>query len=152
VTRVDDPDRLGRVRVSLPTLGDIETEWMGVLATAAGKKGLVALPDVGDQVLVLFSAEDPAQGLVLGGLYGSNTPADWGIEDGSIQRYSFLTPGGQKVGLDDSRQLLRLENSEGSFVELSPDKVRIHSQTDLEIEAPGRSVVLRGKTVDFQRV
>ncbi|HEY6292465.1 MAG TPA: phage baseplate assembly protein V [Terriglobia bacterium] len=151
VTRVDDPDHRGRVRVSLPTLGNMETEWMGVLATAAGRKGLVALPDVGDHVLVLFNAEDPAQGLVVGGLYGANVPSDWGIEGGSVQRYTFLTPGGQKLGLDDSRKLLRLENSNGSYLELGPEKVMLHSQADLEIEAPGRSVVIRGTAVDFQK-
>ncbi|HXJ93702.1 MAG TPA: phage baseplate assembly protein V [Terriglobia bacterium] len=151
VTRVDDPEHLGRIRVSLPTHGDVETEWISVLATAAGSKGLVALPDVGDHVLLLFQGEDPGQALVIGGLYGAKAPADWGIESGSVQRYSFLTPAGQKLGLDDSRRLVRLENSDGSYVELSPDKVRLHSQVDLEIEAPGRSVVVRGKTVDFQK-
>jgi len=151
VARVDDPDRMGRVRVSLPAFGNVETDWIGVLATAAGRKGLVALPDVGDHVLVLYGADDPAQGLVVGGLYGVNAPADWGIEGGSIQRFTFLTPGGQKLALDDSRKQLRLENSDGSYIELSPEKVRLHSQTDLEIEAPGHSVVVRGNTVDFQR-
>ena len=151
VTRVDDPEHRGRVRVSLPTHGNVETEWIGVLGTAAGKKGLVALPDVGDHVLLLFQGEDPGQGLVIGGLYGAEVPADWGIEGGSVQRYTFLTPAGQKLGLDDSRKLVRLENSNGSYVELSPEKVRLHSQADLEIEAPGRALVLRGKTVDFQK-
>jgi len=151
VTRVDDPDGLGRVRVSLPMHADVETEWVGVLAPAAGKKGLVALPDVGDHVLVLFNGEDPAQGLVVGGLYGSAVPPDWGIEGGSVRRFTFLTPGGQKLGLDDSRKLLRLENSDGSYLELTPGKVRLHSQADLEIEAPGRAVVVRGSTIDFQK-
>src|SRR5262249_11235257 len=35
VTNVDDPDRLGRVRLKLPTLGDIETDWMGGIAAGA---------------------------------------------------------------------------------------------------------------------
>lgn len=152
VTRIDDPDSLGRVRVSLPSLGNVETEWMAVLAHGAGKgKGLVALPEIGDQVLVLFVREDPAQGIVLGGLYGTNAPPDWGLEGGSVQRYEFLTRGGQKLRLDDSRNLLRIENSDGSYVEMSPEKVRLHANVDLEIEAPGRAVVLRGSTVDFQK-
>jgi phage baseplate assembly protein V len=152
VTRVDDPENLGRVRVSLPALGNVETEWMAVLATAAGSaKGIVALPEVGDQVLVLLPRQDPAQGIILGGLYGRNVPPDWGVEGGAVQRYTFLTRGGQKLRLDDPRKLIRLENSDGSYIELGPEKVRLHSQADLEVEAPGRSVVLRGSTVDFQK-
>jgi len=152
VTRIDDPARLGRVRVSLPALGDVETDWMGVLAAAGGSgKGLVALPEVADQVLVLLVGEDPAQGIVLGGLYGTNSPPDWGVEGGAVQRYEFLTRGGQRLRFDDSRKLVRIENSDGSYIEMSPQKARLHSQVDLEIEAPGRAVVLRGSTVDFQK-
>lgn len=58
VTRVDDPERLGRVRVALPSIGEVETEWMGVVAAGAGSgKGFAVLPDIGDQVLVLFLGE-----------------------------------------------------------------------------------------------
>jgi phage baseplate assembly protein V len=152
VTAVNDPDNLGRVQASLPAYGNVETDWMPVLATGAGsKKGLVALPDVGDQVLVLCLGEDPAEGIALGGLYGTNAPPDWGVQGGTVRRYSFSTPGGQAIRLDDSGRLVRLENSDGSYIELSPGKVKLHSQADLEVEAPGRSVVFRGNSVDFQK-
>jgi phage baseplate assembly protein gpV len=152
VTQLDDPERLGRVRVSLPAYGDLETDWLGVLAAGAGAgKGLVALPDVGDQVLVLFAHEDTAQGVVLGGLYGVAGPPDAGLEDGAVRRYTLLTPGGQRLRLDDDRQLVRIENSDGSYLELAPDRVRLHARRDLEIEAPGRAVVIRGQSIDFER-
>jgi phage protein D/phage baseplate assembly protein gpV len=152
VTRVDDPERLGRVQVTLPALGAVETGWMGVLAAGAGSgKGFVALPDVGDQVLVLLIDSDPSQGVVLGGLYGTASPGDYGVEGTSVRRYSLATPGGQKLRLDDSGSLVRLENSGGSFIELTPEKVSLHSMVDLEIEAPGQAVVISGKTVDFRK-
>jgi phage protein D/phage baseplate assembly protein gpV len=152
VTRIDDPDGLGRVRVKLPTYGDLETEWMGVLTPGAGAgKGLVTLPDVDDQVLVLFAQGDPASGVVLGGLYGLGAPPDSGLEEGVIARYTLLTPGRQRVQLDDSRKLLRVENSEGSYVELAPGRMVLHAETDLLIEAPGRRVVIQGQAIDFQR-
>jgi phage baseplate assembly protein gpV/phage protein D len=152
VTRIDDPDQLGRVRVRLPTYGDLETEWMGVLTPGAGAgKGLVTLPDVDDQVLVLFPQGDPASAVVLGGLYGTGAPPDSGLVEGVVARYTLLTPGGQRVQLDDARKLLRLENSEGSYVELTPGRVVLHAETDLLIEAPGRSIVVQGQAIDFQR-
>lgn len=152
VTRVDDPEGLGRVQASLPTCGDLETDWMCILSAGAGAgKGLMALPDASDQVLVLCSAENPAVGFVLGGLYGSGGWPDTGIESGAVARYTLLTPGGQRVRLDDSRKAIRLENSAGSFVELLPDKVTVHANTDLLIEAPGRSIMIEANRVDFRR-
>lgn len=152
VTSVEDPDKLGRVRTSLPTLGKIETDWLAVMAPGAGAgKGFVFLPDVGDQVLVLFVGGEIAQGIVLGGLYGTSGAGDYGVEGASIRRFTLATPGGQKIRLDDTGESIRLENKGGSFVEFSPQKARLHSVVDLEIEAPGHGVVITGKTIDFRQ-
>jgi phage protein D/phage baseplate assembly protein gpV len=152
VTRVDDPENLGRVQVLLPTYENVETDWMGVLTAGAGSgKGIVALPDTGDQVLVLFPHGDPAHGVVLGGLYGVNGPPDGGVEEREVRRYTFLTPGGQRVRLDDSRKSVRLENAAGSYLDLSPEKVLLHAGIGLEIEAPGQTVTIRGHSINFER-
>lgn len=152
VTQIDDPEHLGRVRVSLPTYGEIETDWIPLLSTGAGaKKGLMIFPEIGDHVLVLLAHEDPGQGVVLGNLYVAEKPPDVGLEGGSIQRYTLLTPGGQRVQLDDGQKMIRLENSDGSYYELTGQKVRLHAKVDLEIEAPGQRVVIRGKNIDFER-
>jgi hypothetical protein len=73
------------------------------------------------------------------------------VEGSSIRRYTFATPGGQKIRLDDTGQSIRIENKGGSFVDMSPTKVQLHSAVNLEIEAPGREVVITGKTIDFRR-
>jgi uncharacterized protein involved in type VI secretion and phage assembly len=152
VTRVDDPEGIGRVRVSLPAYQDVETEWMHVLAAGAGRdKGLMILPDVGDRVLVLFSHGDPGQGVVLGALYGMQGPHDSGVEGTAVRRYTLLTPGGQEIELDDARDRIRLADSTGSYVELTPERVYLHAAVDLEMEAPGRSVTIRGDRIDFER-
>lgn len=152
VTNVDDPENLGRVRASLPALGDIETDWMQVMAPGAGAgKGFVFLPDVDDQVLVLLVGGEVSQGIVLGGLYGAKGAADFGVEGSSIRRFTLATPGGQKIKLDDIGESIRLENKGGSFLEISPEKALLHSVVDLQIEAPGRGVVIAGKTIDFRQ-
>lgn len=169
VTQSNDPDGLGRVRVCFPTYNDIESDWLEVLCAGAGKhKGLVALPDVDDTVLVIFLNNDPAQAVVLGGLYGENGPPDDGVEGAEIKRYTFVTPGGQRLQLDDAEQTLRAQNSEGSefelapgkatlrirngsHIELSEDLLKLHADTALEIEAPGNSIVIRASSIDFDR-
>jgi phage protein D/phage baseplate assembly protein gpV len=152
VTSVDDPDGRGRVRVSFPAHGDVESDWLGVVVPGAGSdRGFVALPDVGDHVLVAFAHEDPATGVVVGGLYGAGGPPDPGVADAAVKRFSMRTSGGQHITLDDENQKLRLEDVTGSSVELSPDHVTVHAAVDLTIEAPGRAVVVRAKSVDFEQ-
>ena len=151
VTKIDDPEKLGRVKVSLPAFGDVETDWMEVLSAGGGEgKGLLMIPDVGDRVLALCADGDPAQGVVLGGLFGPKGLPEDALDGGAVRRFTLLSRGGQLIRLDDSDRSLRLENSEGSFVELLPDKVKLHAATDLEIEAPGNAIVIRGAKVDFQ--
>ncbi len=152
VTQVADPQRLGRVRVSYPSLSQVESGWMQVMSPAAGvNKGLVALPDIDDHVLVLCLNQNPTRGIVLGGIYGPYAPYADGVDNDAITRYSLRTPNGQLVQLDDSARQIRIENSEGSYVEMEPDGVRLYATTDLEIAAPGRAIVIKGDSIDFQR-
>ena len=152
VSRVDDPDGKGRVRATLPAHGGVETDWMQVLAVGGGSgKGLMLLPDVGDTVLLALGGEDPARGVVVGGLYGAGGPPDAGVEGGAVRRYTLLTPGGHTLRLDDEGRTLRLEDGTGSYVEMAPGGVRLHSKGALDIEAPGQDVVIRGRSIDFRR-
>ena len=170
VNDVADPAGLGRVRVTLPGFADVLSAWLEVLLPAAGRdKGIIALPDVGDHVLVLFADGDPAQGVVLGGLYGEQTPPDdAGVMAGAVKQYVLRTPAGQRVCLDDDARSVRIENEGGEFVEMNPDglqagdrngsllsleagQVRLHAATDLDIAAPGRAITIRGRSIDFER-
>jgi phage baseplate assembly protein V len=151
VTNVDDPDEHGRVKVSLPSCGELETDWMQVLLPAAGRdKGVIAMPDVDDRVLVLFVGGEASHGVVLGGLYGPGSPPDSGVDGGRTRRFTFCTPGGQRLCLDDRRRLARLENSDGSYLQFSPDAVELHASCDLRIDAPGRSIEISGAAIDFR--
>lgn len=169
VSRVNDPDEMGRIRVVLPNYGDVESGWFNVVMPGAGPgKGIVALPDIDDQVLVLLMDGDPAQGLVLGGLYGVTGPPDAGVENGAVRRYTLRTPGGLRVCLDDETNTIKFENGEGDRVELSPktvfvgdsrkslielaaERCRIVSMANLDISAPGKRVTISGQSIDFER-
>lgn len=151
VTSIHDPEQMGRVRVSLPAMDDVETEWMEVLAIGAGSgKGFVNLPDRGDKVVVLFPRGDLGSGLILGGLYGTEGPGDYGVED-KIVRYALLTPGGSKLRFDDSRKSLRVEDVTGSYMEFTPGGATLHAAVDLRVEAPGRTMTISAKQIDFRR-
>ncbi|NTX56485.1 hypothetical protein, partial [Myxococcus sp. CA039A] len=83
--------------------------------------------------------------------YGGGGPPDAGVEGGSVRRYTLLTTGGHRLKLDDESRTLRLEDGTGSYLELSPKGVRLHSKVAMELEAPGQDVVIRGRSIDFRR-
>jgi uncharacterized protein involved in type VI secretion and phage assembly len=150
VTAVADPEKRGRVRVSLPAHGDPDIGWLAVLCLGAGAgRGLVLLPDVGDPVLVALPHGFNGEGIVLGSLYGAESPPDSGVEGESVRRWSLHTADGQSIVVDDAAHSIRLADRGGSLVELTPDLVRLHANTDLTIEAPGHAVTVRAATVDF---
>jgi phage baseplate assembly protein gpV/phage protein D len=151
VTSVDDPDRLGRVEVRLPTFGDIDCGWIGVVSVAAGSgKGIVALPDVDDHVLVLLAHEDPGRAVVLGGLFGAAGPVDAGVEGGAVRRYTLKTSGGHVIRLDDEKHTIHIEDSTGSYIEFSPDVLTIHSKVNVVIDASGHKVTIKAQSIDME--
>lgn len=149
VTDVADPYRLGRVKVTLPAHGDADVGWLGVLCPGAGDgRGIVALPDRGDTVLVALP-HGPEAGFVLGSLYGAVRPPDAGVHEGGVRRWSLRTGGGQSVVLDDVKRTLTLSNKSGSAVRLAPGKVTLHAAADLDITAPGRTITIKADAVEF---
>lgn len=151
VTSVDDPDHLGRVKLALPTYDDVETEWLPVVTAGAGAaKGFVAIPDVDDSVLAVFPRGEPGLGFVIGSLFRDAHP-DPGIDGGRVKRFSFLTPGGNKLQMDDTRGAIRIENKQGSFVEMLPDRMHLHAASDLVVEAPAKTITIRGHFINFER-
>jgi hypothetical protein len=99
----------------------------------------------------MAGGDDPGRGIVLGGLYGARGMPDSGVAGPGARRFTLLTPGGQQAVLDDAGRRVRLEDSQGSYVELAPGLFRLHAAVDLEIEAPGRSIKIRGQAIDFER-
>jgi phage baseplate assembly protein gpV len=151
VLAIDDPDGLGRCRVKLGGFGDAETGWLQVLVPGAGAaKGLAALPDPEDAVLVLFPEGDPARGFVLGGLYGEKRlPRGLGVK--AARPFVLRTAGGQGLELGASAALARLSTKSGSLLELLPSRARLAAATDLVIEAPGRTITIRADAIKLER-
>jgi len=151
VIDTDDPDGRARVKARFPVLGDSQSSWMPVLSIGAGaSKGFSILPEPGDQVLVLFPDGDPARGIVLGGLYGSETAPGERPPEGA-RAFVLQSPSGPKVTLDSCEKLMRLESGAGDLLEIRPDGTLLRAMQDMTIEAPGRTVKIRAAHVEFEQ-
>lgn len=152
VEHLDDPEELARVKVSLPAYGGVLSDWMPVLFMGAGSgKGFIALPEIGDRVLVVAPDGDPGTGVVLGSLYGTTAPHDSGIQDGAVRRYTLRTSTGLQIQLDDEGRALKLQDPTGNKLELTPELFSLTSAVDFHIDAPGKAIVIAAKTVDFKK-
>lgn len=115
VTNNNDPEGLGRVRVSYPALSDeLEGAWARIARVSAGKeRGLAMQPVVGEEVLVGFEHDDTRRPYVLGSLFN-------GIDK----------PG------DDL-----LQSNDGSFALRSDEQVLIESKQDMTFKTGANVVV-----------
>ena len=152
VSDVDDPDDHGRVRVRLPAFENLEVGWLAVIVPGGGSdKGMCALPDREDVVVVMFPREDLAHGFVLGGLYGTGPLPQPLSAKPRVRGFALRTGRGQTVHLDDDGDRVRVEDATGSFIELSPTALVVEAAVDLRIRAPGKTVLIAADRIDFER-
>jgi uncharacterized protein involved in type VI secretion and phage assembly len=151
VKDVQDPEQLGRIKVSIPSVFGDDSADLQTWARPCFPVGHFFVPDVDDRVWVAFEHGDPSAPVWLGQWYATGgTPPEAGATP-PVRRV-IRTASGHRVLLDDtagSEQLL-LEDAAGSRIELSADGVLVHAAGNLTIEAPGATIVLKAASVDVQ--
>ena len=161
VVSIDDPLSLNRVQVRLISYADTDGQdlplWARVVCPFAGNdRGAFLMPDVDDEVLVLFQQGDPRYPLVLGGLWsGANAaPASIGASGNVVKRIrskngiqitledqqgqetlTLETPGGQVVTLKDGPGAITLEDSNGNSVRLETSGISVQASSTVKVQA-----------------
>lgn len=162
VIDIVDPDNQGRVKIKLPWSPDSNGAgyevWARLATLMAGdNRGSWFIPDVDDEVLVVFEAGDPRRPYVIGGLWnGQDAPPESmdsggennvktvrsrngvkiSLDDSDGQESLLLeTPGGQKVTLKDGPGGIELVDSNGNSIKLEPDGVTVASSAKVTVNA-----------------
>jgi uncharacterized protein involved in type VI secretion and phage assembly len=160
VKDIKDPDGQGRVKVSLPWSpdgkGGAYEAWARLATLMAGNnRGTWFIPDVNDEVLVLFVAGDPRQPTVVGGYWNGRDSAHESMDgaaknaiksirsrngvkvtlddtDGQ-ERMVLETPGGQKVTLKDGPGSVEIIDSNGNSVKLEAAGITVSASAKVTI-------------------
>ncbi|MGE0796579.1 MAG: phage baseplate assembly protein V [Acidimicrobiia bacterium] len=162
VTDVGDPDGQGRVRVRLPWSpdpgGSAYEAWARLATLMAGDgRGSWFVPDVDDEVLVVFEGGDPRRPYVVGALWnGVDTPPGTMDAAGANQlkllrsrsgvtvtfddsdgreRLVLETPGGQTVVLEDGPAAVTVRDSAGNSARFDSAGVTVSSQAKVTVNA-----------------
>lgn len=162
VADIKDPDGQGRVKVTLPWSPDTDgaryEAWARVATLMGGNnRGSWFIPDVNDEVLIVFEGGDPRRPYVLGGLWnGSDSPPE--SMDGAGNNYKKIlrsrngvkitlddndgrescvveTPGGQKITLKDGPGTVEIVDSNGNSVKLEASGITVNASAKVTINA-----------------
>ncbi len=156
VTDNADPKTQGRVKVKFPWLSDdYASTWARVAYPGAGdQRGIVAIPEVNDEVLVAFEHGDPEFPYVLGGMFNGKdkVPPGATVEDGVVTRRVIRTKAGHAITLidksgaeainivsADSKLMISFDQANGDLkiVNSASGKVKVTASGDLELNADG---------------
>ena len=161
VTNVQDPQGLGRVRITLPWSEGASAAyeiWARLAVPMAGhQRGLWLVPDVGDEVVVAFQGGDPSSPVVIGSLWnGKDAPPESmdgaGRNDRKVlcsrngvritlddqegrERFQVETPGGQTLVLEDGPGEVTIADQNGNSIKLTTGGVKVVASARVEVAA-----------------
>jgi phage protein D len=105
VTALGDDGHKGLVKVKIPGLDDdLELIWGRFVVPGGGGdngRGLVVLPEIGDDVLVGFEHGDVHRPIVIGGLYRTGKQGDWDVQAGKVVKRRLITRAGHVFSIGD---------------------------------------------------
>lgn len=175
VVDVRDPDGQGRVQVTLPWAADTggaRYEAWARLATLMGgaNRGSWFVPDVDDEVLVMFEGGDVRRPYVVGGLWnGSDAPPasmdGAGRNDRKVlrsrngvqvtlddadgqERFVCETPGGQRITLRDGPGSVEIVDANGNSVKLEAAGITVTASAKVTVNASQVAISAGLVTVD----
>jgi uncharacterized protein involved in type VI secretion and phage assembly len=157
VVAVKDPDGRNRIQVRVYGVDGIADQdgavWARVAVPFAGSsRGAFFIPDVGDEVLVMYLSGDARFPVVVGGLWNGSdqAPEQFGgsgdrvdrwtitgkagtkiaiIEDSSGPTIQFTTPGGLTGTMTDSSQSIEFHDAMNTSVKIDGSGVTINAPT-----------------------
>lgn len=144
VTNNNDPKGLGRIQVTFAwqVQAGEKNPWLRMTnAHAGGGKGIFFLPEIGEEVLVGFEANNAEKPFVLGSMYNGKGVSGFGNEQNSIK--AIQTRSGTKIIIDDSQKSILIEDPSGNSwlmdgngsINVSAPKRITMNASDIEINA-----------------
>ncbi|MDR2122658.1 MAG: phage baseplate assembly protein V, partial [Flavobacteriaceae bacterium] len=148
VTDNNDPEEMSRIRVRFPwQKPEEQTPWLRIVTPYAGEgKGMHVIPEIEEEVMVIFEGGNAEKPLVLGALFNGKGKSGYGGE-GNYKK-AFQTKNTLRL-VDDEEGSIMGKDKDGSFWKLEGDgtlrlkakQITIDTEEDIYFNA-GRNMVL----------
>jgi uncharacterized protein involved in type VI secretion and phage assembly len=151
-----DKEGLNRVAVKLPWLTDGEVIWARVATPMAGKdRGLYVLPEVDDEVLVMFERGDVRFPYVVGSLWNGEDKSPENNADGNNNRRVFKSRSGHQLIFNDDpgKETVEIVDASGKnsiVIDTAKNTIAITSDKDIQLTAPKGTVTISAQTIDLK--
>jgi uncharacterized protein involved in type VI secretion and phage assembly len=157
VTNNQDPDKLGRVKVRFPWLGDSDESAWARLATpmAGNQRGLYFLPEVDDEVLVVFEHGDLRFPYILGGLWGGKDKPPIDNSDGKNNIRLIRSRSGHTIRLNDTDgqetiEIIDKTQKNKITINTAKNTISIIADKDITLSAPKGKITLEAKELELK--
>ena len=110
------------LRVKIPVLDDMVTDWLPMATPAAGGNRFYSLPDVGELVVCLLDARGET-GCVIGAIYNASDKPPVSDQNKWVKRFTNGT-------------VISHDRRSGEVVVETPGKVRIKAAKKVDIQSP----------------
>ncbi len=157
VTNNKDPEDLGRVRVKFPWLSnEDESNWARIGSLMAGKeRGIFILPEIDDEVLVVFEHGGINMPYVIGSLWnGKDAPPETN-SDGKNNIIMMKSRSGHVIRIDDTggkEKIEIIDKTEKNLISIDTkdNKISIMSDKDIEISAPNGKITIDAMDIEIR--
>ncbi|MEJ7736624.1 MAG: phage baseplate assembly protein V [Chitinophagaceae bacterium] len=149
-----DPDNMGRVRVQMlwQQNDNLLTDWLRVMTPDAGggkdgakNRGLVVVPEPGDQVLVCFRYNDPDRAFVMGSMFHGKTGGGGGQGNNTK---SLNSKSGHTLSLDDGKGITIVDKTSGNKIEIDgTNAITITASQKIELTNGKSTITMDGDTI-----
>jgi uncharacterized protein involved in type VI secretion and phage assembly len=149
-----DPDNMGRIRVQMlwQQATDEMTDWLRVMTPDAGggkdgakNRGLVVVPEPGDQVLVCFRYNDPDRPFVMGSMFQGKTGGGGGQGNNTK---SLNSKSGHTISMDDGKGITIVDKSTNNKIEIDgTNKITVTAAQKIELTNGKSTITMDGDTI-----
>jgi uncharacterized protein involved in type VI secretion and phage assembly len=148
VSNTQDPDGLGRVKVTFPWLNDAndcpcESPWTRIAMPMAGKdRGMYFLPEIDDEVLVAFNQGNLHDPYILGALWNKQDRPPAQNQDGKNDIRMIKSRSGHTITLDDTQDQEKITICDQTkknqiVIDSAKNTITIQVEQGLTIETKG---------------
>lgn len=157
VTNNQDPEELGRVKVKFPWLSDAdESDWARIATPMAGNdRGIYFLPEVDDEVLVVFEHGDLRLPYIIGALWNGQAPPPVKNDNGKNNLRVIKSRSGHVIQLNDEEgketiEIKDKDNKNSIVVDTAANTIAITADGDITLAAAQGKITLTAQNIELQ--